>query len=520
VEERQTKAVAVSADDGLDPAHLGFDTNDWEFTMRTGVSLSNPASRSHSRSNSYISASGLEASSSSSTQGGKAAPGQGQGPSQGQGQGQAQGQGVQRGVSRSASLSRGQARGDPSLPVRQPSNRREDVFRTSSSDTENSADDGHSDEGSPTRNGSRGPHGSTSSPAPQPATTTTSTVTAASTDYEGISFPTSYPNKARSPLVALGSKSSGSPVASPRAVQGAPPRPKSISLADGEGSRGTAALEERLANLQQEVRALSRENSLISNITAPYLRALELVYQQQQLAALAAAQPGAASTPAGPPPSLSSAIQQAVYAEDGREAEELTSQVAALGKLSSQGRSAAYRGVVLPALNQLHCRVASALKPPAQSASSGRSGGLRRHSQTPAQRSAEQAGDVLRVLAVAMVGLDAFEATNPLQKQLAQRQHAAANKTQRVVMSVPEAIDLSAPTPKATHGARAAVAAVAAAVGGGQEDPALQALEQGVVAPLPGLGSLDLLTLLTAYLEEDMRQAGPGEGGMINSPRK
>lgn len=539
----------MSADDGLEQAQLGFDTNDWDFTMRTGVSLPNsrpnsaPGSRTHSRSNSRLGS--IDVSSSSSTAGGRAAGTAGASASAAvtPGQGLSQNQALQRSFSRSTSLSRsnnhsrsmssnkGQGGSDPAVQVRQSSSRSEDVFRTSSSDPEDSCDDLLSDDGPGTPRGQQrlsnrsntSPVGGAASAVNPAITTTSSSASAASTDYEGISFPTAYPSKLRSPLPFGIKGASGSPVSSPRVAQGPPPRPKAGVSLDIENSRNVALLEERLSNLQQEVAALNRENTLLRAVTAPYLRALDLLYQQQHLSehCSPASHVGATTAPpVAPTTSLSSAIQQAVYAEDPRRAEELAVQVAALSRPATQG-SAAYRGVVLPVVNQLQCRVASAQTASAgagagSAVSGGRPPSLKGRSaaaQSASQRSAEQADEVLKVLTVALTGLDAFEATGPLHKLLAQKQlQAAAGRAYSASPSVPEAIDLTAPTPKAFHGPGRAVPAVAlggASGGGGgsvPEDAALLALEQGVPAPLPGLGSLDLLTLLTAYLEDDMRQ--------------
>ena len=77
VEERRSKAIAMSADESLEPAQLGFETGDWNFTVRTGMSYSNSRngsganSRTHSRSNSRLGSfsHAIEGSSSHSTQG-------------------------------------------------------------------------------------------------------------------------------------------------------------------------------------------------------------------------------------------------------------------------------------------------------------------------------------------------------------------------------------------------------------------------------------------------------------------
>lgn len=493
----------MSADEGLDQAQAGDDA-DWNFTMRTGLSLgsrnnSGSNSRAHSRSNSHLGSfsQGIEASSSSSTQGGQT------------------GTPHQRSLSRSNSKSQGRIGPGDAAPVRQAS-RGEVILRSRSFDSDGSADDILSDDDPPTpRSSARDGAGRGPSPAP-----TTSSMTAASAvDYEGISFPTAYPSKVRSPIMPL-SKNSLSPSTSPRNA-GPPPRPKSLPLSDSaaaadlnrvaEMTRAVALLEERVSNLQQEVHALSKENSLLRAVTAPYLRAVDLLSQHHHHAAhllpdskfAAGASTAAPTTPA---PSLSAAIQQAVYAEDARSVEDVIKHVHSLTAQSVVSGSAAYKSVVMPAVNQLLCRAAASAADHHHSGGngSGRPGSARK--PTSPRHSTEEASDVLKVLQVALAGLDACDSANAIQKALHKKQVQAGTHTGAAHAA--EDVSLTAPTPKATHGSKLNVAHGATA-GHGPVDASLLALEHSVAPLVPGLGSLDLLTLLTAYLEDDLRQPVP-----------
>jgi len=483
INERQAKAISQSADDSLEQAQVGFETNDWNFTMRTGVSVgeSNANSRSHSRSNSRMGSFslGMDASSSSSTQGGGGAlPTTGAAHS--------------RSLSRNNSKSRSAS--DAAIVVKSKSTMASDVFRTMSSESEGSADDILSDDErlSPAQ---RVPNGvGFTSPT--------------NSGPEGISFPSTFPSKMRPPIMSLASSSS--PLNSPRSAIGAPPRPKSITIQEGkdmhEMARAIAAQEERIANLQVELSALSKENNLLRSLTAPYLSALDLLLQQKNRAnkilpnsgeggALKAAAVGQDTFPV----SLSTAIQQAAYSSDEgeedaagalvKQAEAVTAQV--LSGMNG-GLSTAFKGVVAPALTQLHCRVtAHTIHIPDASTNTNNSSGT--------SSCKEQAVDVLKVLSVGLASLDTFDSSNPIQKFL------AAEKGKSTAPAPPSTntagIDLTAPTPKATH-----TSPSTSSTRGNQSRSSTGGAEDRVSAQVPGLGSVDLITLLSAYLEDDLQR--------------
>ena len=475
----------MSNDESLEQSQLGFETGDWNFTSRTGVSDPNIShsrsnSQSHSRVGSFCHHLGVDGniSSSTSTVGGK---------------------------SRSRSQSRGQSKAFGDIPVRGPSSRLADgAFRCGSSDSADSGDDALSEEDSEEE-------------IPQRPARVSLPMLSTSSDCEGIGFPSTHPSKGRSPVMPLGR--SGSPSGSPRLGR-APPRPRSIALADSEAERAAALQEERLANLQQEVQALGRENSLLRSIAGPYMRALEVLSRHHHEAAQQEHLPGVHTVGDGNVAlgktrtirSLSAAIQDAVYAETSLSTDELIGHIDSLTKHHLVTGSPAYRNVLIPAVNQLYCRAVVEGKKPTPQAPSSRPSSLRRAVSTPSQ--GEQVEDVLRVLTVALAGLDAYESTHPLQRLVAeQKKHALVGLAVPVVT---EEISLTAPTPKAVHTSQPAASAHITGGGklGGRPLPAVppvpSMLELAVVAPVPGVGSLDLLTLLTAYLEEDLRQPSDG----------
>jgi hypothetical protein len=193
--------------------------------------------------------------------------------------------------------------------------------------------------------------------------------------------------------------------------------------------------------------------------------------------------------------------------------DEVINHVHSLTAQSVVSGSAAYKSVMMPAVNQLLCRVAASAAEK-QSSGSGCPGNVRKPATS--RHTAEEAGDVLKVLLVALAGLDACDCANAIQKALQKKQVQAgahAGVTQRA-----DDVSLTAPTPKAAHGSRAAVAGAATA-GSGPVDASLAALEHSAAPLVPGVGSLDLLTLLTAYLEDDLRQPVP-DGAPPGTARK
>lgn len=506
VEERRSKAIAMSADEALEPAQLGFDTGDWNFTVRTGMSLSNsrngsgPNSRTHSRSHSASHSRGnsfshaVEGSSSSSTQGATHSRSNSRSQS--------------RGHSRSHSRSHSRGGLDISIPVRGTSAMIEGVFRSSSSDTLGSADDILSDEefGLPTPKSAHSSKLKITSP-----TGTTAPVV----DYEGISFPTNYPSKLRGAAPSGGKSPTNKKSLSPQNIHpssprtGAPPRPKSLSIADSNGasttgfslqstnvasstewgqtdaSRIAAKQEERLTNLQSEVQALVRENALLRAIAAPYIRTLDTLVEHERCNLTPGLKVESLDVP-----SITAGVQRAIYpahaGESGKPvftAEDVLNYATALTKRSLTHSSPAHTSILRPALNQLKHRVA---------AHKHSTGAKISAKHTPA----DQLNDVMGLLTVAFSALDAFDETNPVRKHQA-AVAAAAHAASIPALSSPS-ISLTAPTPRAVHGSQSPepVAARAAA------SASVQAPDNGGVK---GVGSLDLVTLLIAYLEDDLR---------------
>jgi len=435
---------------------------DWNFTARTGMSYSNsaPNSRSHSRSNSHLGsfsqapdgvASSLSGANSSS------AP-----------------------VSHAPSLasrSHSKTFGDISIPV--PASRTAlEGFHSSSSDVEGSDDDLLSDT-------EVTPDGVTPNSGRAKSTFFGPGSGFDGENYEGISFPSTYPSKARNvpaltpvsvgtPPVkmtspgALGVKSAAvksllqSPdnSLSPRCVNsGAPPRPKSITIsndanpmslrsasmewgsAPGDLQRTMSKQEDRITNLQEELQALRAENSLLKTIAAPYLHSLEVLARHKEAAkqhahkskthahghAHAAPTLGTALTAMDSFTSISASIQQIVYADDAdaealqQKSDELVSFLTALTAQVPEDASQACKSIVRPVLNQLRHRVHAHAQSHRLVSESKRALRLSHTDEL-----SETASSILSVLTVALAALDTTDPNNPLQKAQNEAKAAAA----------------------------------------------------------------------------------------------
>lgn len=606
VDERRSKTIAMSADESLEADRLGFDTGDWNFTVRTGMSYSNSRngsganSRTHSRSNSRMGSFsyGIDASSSNSTQGASHS----------------------RSNSRSFSCSQSHSGGggggglEFSIAVRSSSAMKEGMFRSSSSDSDaGSADDILSDDGNgaPTPKSVHGRRTPTPAAVAEAVTTTagaiagtTGTGATTSFDYEGISFPTHYPPKQRAGKSPSGRIGSGSPtnsnsnnnggsanLSSPR--NGPPPRPKHLSIVESNGSTsassggsssgGAAAAlqggalssssaewsqqaeasrrqEERLANLQAEVQALVRENALLRSLSAPYLRTLDTLAKHERCSSVVASpdknltsaksssaanssvrQEKSISDDIPDIPSFTAGVQRIIYpsrsssagpaaGKPALTAEELVGYATALTKRSLRGSSTAHASIVRPALNQLKNRVSSRIQHLTQACAGAAAGAgvgegsIKLGSGTKRGGAAEQLKDVLGLLTVAFSALDAFDESNPVRRH--QQQTAAAVTVAAAVNAAKVAatsdqlhspsISLTAPTPRAVHGSASpekmppgASISLSGQEQGRMSDAVVMATEDSVV---PGVGSLDLVTLLIAYLEDDLKQVPPSAG--------
>lgn len=443
----------MSVDDSAgDLGQGGVDAGggDWNFTARTGMSYSNsaPNSRSHSRSNSHLgSFSQAPDGVASSLSGASSAP-----------------------ISNAPSLasrSLSKTFGDISIPV--PASRTVlEGFHSSSSDVENSDDDLLSD---------------TEGITPDGVTPNSGRAKGSffGDNYEGISFPSTYPSKARNvpavtpvnvgnPPVKLSSPgTSGTKSAavksllqspensqSPRSVNsGAPPRPKSITISNdanpvslrsasmewGNGSgdlqRTLSKQEDRIANLQEELQALRAENSLLKTIAAPYLHSLEVLARHNEAAKQhthkakthghAAPTLGTALSAMDSFTSISASIQQIVCGDDAdaealqQKSDELVSFLTNLTAQVPEESSQCCKSIVRPVLNHLRHRVRAHAQSQHLASESKRALRLSHTDEL-----AETASSVLSVLTVALAALDTTDPNNPLQKAQTEAKAAAA----------------------------------------------------------------------------------------------
>eukprot|EP00598_Pedospumella_elongata_P013936 CAMPEP_0185012262 /NCGR_PEP_ID=MMETSP1098-20130426/98211_1 /TAXON_ID=89044 /ORGANISM="Spumella elongata, Strain CCAP 955/1" /LENGTH=699 /DNA_ID=CAMNT_0027541317 /DNA_START=430 /DNA_END=2529 /DNA_ORIENTATION=- len=530
VEELRIKSASMSADESLGDGHLNaMDTSgngDWNFTSRTNTGLSGPNSRCHSRSNSQLGGfsqapegmtpcvSGADSFSRSNPV--SAAPSM-----------------ASRSHSRSGDLSF--ATGHVSV-----SKLRLDGLRSTSSEIAERGPNGEEEElvlsdAEVTPNSGRGKMSAFFGPGLEVPGV-----------GEGISFPSTYPSKARhlpippgkhiSPDTA-GAKSAAarslleSPgnSLSPRSSLGAPPRPKSLTLAHdpnplslrsasmewgsvpGELQRTVSKQEERICTLLEELQALRMENSLLKTISGPYLHALELLAKHREEAAAleqaqvhahshAAPTSGTALASMDSFQSISASIQQIVYADDGdleaqqRQSDQLLNLVSRLTATVPTKASPSAKSIMAPVLQHLRHRVHTN----STSTQNGSTSSSRRSSE---RERVESVNNILNVLTVALGALDTTDPSNPLRKaQQAARVIAAAEKEKQKQ----EEIDLTAATPKAVHHSSPYSDGSSA-----HSTPVMAYAESEleVSGGIEGVTSVDLLTLLTAYLEEDLQAA-------------